>query len=313
MIMHVAQDQKSAVVVSFPRDLVVGLPKCENGGPAQGQPINTTLYYGGLSCTVDTVSKLTGLRIDFAAMITFTGVIAMSNAVGGVDVCVTEPIWDPYTGLNLPAAGTYPLAGADALAFLRSRHGVGDGSDLGRIGSQQVFLSSLVRKIKDDGTLTDWTKLYGIATAATQNITLSEHFKQVDTLVSIALVLKKIPLENIVFVRYPSKTGGTGIYAGKVQPITAQADALFNYIKADQPFQLDANAVGGREGIGLDPRPQRTGALGFAVDGSVGLTRSVRHGDPDRTRDAAAGALRSVGPVGRAAHLFRGLRVLAIG
>ncbi len=118
-----------------------------------------------------------------------------------------------------------------------------------------MFLSSLVRKIKDDGTLTDWTKLYSIATAATQNITLSEHFKQVDTLVSIALVLKKIPLENIVFVRYPSKTGGTGIYAGKVQPITAQADALFNYIKADQPFQLDANAVGGRRGSGstLDP------------------------------------------------------------
>jgi LCP family protein required for cell wall assembly len=255
MIMHVAQDQKSAVVVSIPRDMVVPLPKCENGGPAQGQPINTTLYYGGVSCTVDTVQKLTGLRIDFAAMITFGGVIAMSSAVGGVDVCVTEPISDPYTGLNLPAAGTYSLAGADALAFLRSRHGVGDGSDLGRISSQQVFLSSLVRKIKDDGTLTDFTKLYGIATAATQNITLSENFKRLDTLVSIASVLKKIPLENIVFVRYPSKTGGTGMYAGKVQPITSQATALFDFIKSDQPFQLDANAVGGRRGAGstLDP------------------------------------------------------------
>jgi LCP family protein required for cell wall assembly len=255
MIMHVAQDQKSAVVVSIPRDMVVPLPKCENGGPAQGQAINTTLFYGGVSCTVDTVQALTGIRIDFAAMITFTGVIAMSTAVGGVDVCITEPIVDPYTGLNLPAAGTYALQGHDALAFLRSRHGVGDGSDLGRIGSQQVFLSSLVRKIKDDGTLTDFTKLYGIAQAATQNITLSENFKRLDTLVSIAAVLKKIPLENIVFVRYPSKTGGTGIYAGKVQPLTAQATALFDFIKADQPFQLDANAVGGRRGSGstLDP------------------------------------------------------------
>jgi LCP family protein required for cell wall assembly len=255
MIMHVAQDQKSAVVVSIPRDMVVPLPKCENGGPAQGQAINTTLFYGGVSCTVDTVQALTGIRIDFAAMITFTGVIAMSTAVGGVDVCITEPIVDPYTGLNLPAAGTYALQGHDALAFLRSRHGVGDGSDLGRIGSQQVFLSSLVRKIKDDGTLTDFSKLYGIAQAATQNITLSENFKRLDTLVSIAAVLKKIPLENIVFVRYPSKTGGTGIYAGKVQPLTAQATALFDFIKADQPFQLDANAVGGRRGSGstLDP------------------------------------------------------------
>jgi len=119
MIMHVAQDQKSAVVVSIPRDMVVPLPKCEKGGPAQGQPINTTLSYGGVSCTVDTVQALTGIRIDFAAMITFQGVIAMSTAVGGVDVCVTEPIIDPYTGLNLPAAGTYSLQGYDALAFLR--------------------------------------------------------------------------------------------------------------------------------------------------------------------------------------------------
>ena len=55
MLMHVAEDKQSATVVSFPRDLVVPLPACENGGPAGGQPINVTLYYGGLSCTVDTV------------------------------------------------------------------------------------------------------------------------------------------------------------------------------------------------------------------------------------------------------------------
>ena len=69
--------------MSIPRDMVVPLPKCENGGPAQGQPINTTLYYGGVPCAVATVEKLTGLRIDFAGMITFQGVIAMSTAVGG--------------------------------------------------------------------------------------------------------------------------------------------------------------------------------------------------------------------------------------
>jgi LCP family protein required for cell wall assembly len=259
MIMHVAQDQKSAVVVSIPRDMVVPLPKCENGGPAQGQPINTTLYYGGVPCAVATVEKLTDLRIDFAGMITFQGVISMSNAVGGVDVCITEPLFDPYTGIDLPTAGTHTLMGFDALAFLRSRHGVGDGSDLGRIGSQQVFLSSLVRKIKDDGTLTDLTKLYPLATAATQNITLSENFKKLDTLVSIAMVLKNIPLENIIFVQYPSRTGGTGIYAGKVQPIDAQADALFEYLRNDVPFQLDAKALDGAHGGStIDPNAPTT-------------------------------------------------------
>lgn len=252
MLLHVAQDQKSAVLVSIPRDMVVPLPRCEDGGPATGLPINETLSYGGLACTVETVQNLTGLPIQFAGLITFNGVIAMSSAVGGVDVCANEPILDPYTGLNLPA-GTSTISGWDALAFLRSRHGVGDGSDLGRISSQQVFLSSLVRKIKSDDTLTDFGKLYSIAQAATQNMTLSENFARLDTLTSIALVLKNIPLQNIAMVQYPSRTGGTGIYLGKVQPITATAKALFDAIKADVPIALDANAIGANGGSQLDP------------------------------------------------------------
>lgn len=252
MILHVAEDRQSATLVSIPRDMVVPLPECENGGPATGEPINTTLFYGGLNCTVMTVQNLTGLRIDFAGLITFDGVIKMSNAIGGVDVCATEAIYDPYTGLNL-AAGTSTISGWKALAFLRSRHGVGDGSDLGRISSQQVFLSSLVRKIKSDGTLTDLAKLYGLAQAATQNMQLSKNFARVDTLVQIALALRSIPLENITMVQYPSTTGGTGIYLGKVQPIESTANALFEAIRNDQPIGLDANAIGANGGSTLDP------------------------------------------------------------
>jgi LCP family protein required for cell wall assembly len=254
MLMHVAQDQKSAVVVSIPRDMIVPIPKCANGGPATGLQINTTLYYGGLPCTVATVENLTGLQIQFAGLITFQGVIAMSDAVGGVDVCINAPINDPYTGLDLPKAGTYTLSGGDALAFLRSRHGVGDGSDLGRISSQQVYLSSLVRKLKSSDTLTNFSKLYSIAQAATQNLTLSENFTHLDTLVSVALVLKKIPLDNIVFVQYPGRTGGTGIYEGKVQPVASTASALFAAIKADKPIGLDSSALGGsHSGSTVDP------------------------------------------------------------
>lgn len=252
LLIHVAADRQSAVLVSIPRDMVVPMPRCENGGPASGLPINETLSYGGLACTVKTVSELTGLEIQFAGLITFDGVIAMSDAVGGVEICASEPINDRYTGLNIPA-GLVTLQGADALAFLRTRHGVGDGSDLGRISSQQVYLSSLVRKIKSDGTLNDFVKLYQVAQAATQNMTLSEGFARPDALVSIALVLKDIPLENIAMVQYPGRTGGTGIYAGKVQPITSTANALFDAIRNDVPIGLDTNAVGANGGSALDP------------------------------------------------------------
>ena len=255
MLLHVAEDHQSATLVSIPRDLMVPLPACENGGPATATSMNTTLFYGGLSCTVDTVENLTGLEIQFAGLITFVGVIEMSNAVGGVDVCIDGDLTDSYVGLNLKA-GTNTLEGATALQFLRSRHGVGDGSDLGRISSQQVYLSSLVRTLKSDETLNDAATVYSLAKAATQNMTLSQNFGRVDILVSIALVLKDIPLENIVMVQYPSTTGVTtpSYYAGKVAPLQAQADALFAALQADTPIALDGDSLdSNHSGSTLDP------------------------------------------------------------
>lgn len=246
MLLHVYADQTSAVAVSFPRDLVVPIPACpkldgKGSYPRMSaQPINVTLTYGGLACTVLTVEKLTGLKIPYAGLITFNGVIQMSTAVGGVPVCVNAPIVDRYSGLNLPKAGNYTLEGVQALQFLRTRHGVGDGSDLGRISSQQVFLSSLVRTIKSNQTLTNLPKLFAIGQAATSNMQLSDSMANLNTLVSMSLVLKDIPLEKITFVQYPSTTDVGGIYTGKVAPIRDQAAALVQKLTTDQPFTLDA-------------------------------------------------------------------------
>ncbi len=257
MLLHVSEDQTNAVAVSFPRDLVVPIPSCPQAdgtgtnSAMSARPINETLYYGGLPCTVLTVEALTGLDIQFAGLITFNGVIQMSDAVGGVDVCVDAPIKDRYTGLNLPEAGTYTLSGADALAFLRTRHGVGDGSDLTRISSQQVYLSSLVRTLKSGETLGDPLKIYNLAKAATANMTLSQGFSNLDTLASIALALKDIPLESVTFVQYPGTTGADGVYSGKVAPVKAKAQELFDLIESDTPFALAA--VGDDKGSTLDP------------------------------------------------------------
>jgi LCP family protein required for cell wall assembly len=261
MLVHVSADQTNAVAVSIPRDMVVPIPSCPAAdgkgsySAMSAMPINNTLAYGGLPCTVLTVQALTGLQIPFAALITFDGVIQMSDAVGGVPVCVNGPMHDAYSGINLPAAGNYTLSGAQALAFLRSRHGVGDGSDLGRISSQQVYLSSLVRTVKSNDTLTNFTKLYGLAQAATSSMTLSDSLKNLNTMVSLALVLKKIPPSNITFVQYPGTTGVGGVYAGKVAPLAGPAAALFAKIKADQPFSLDSGT-----GRGSVPDPNAPAA-----------------------------------------------------
>ena len=251
MLLHVSQDQTNAVAISFPRDMVVGIPECawdDGSGDVKGystEPLNVALYYGGLPCVAQTIELLTGLPIQFAGMITFQGVIAMSDAIGGVDVCVTGPVVDEDTGLNLPEAGTYNLSGFYALAFLRTRGAVGDGSDLTRISSQQVFLSALVRKLKSDQTLGDVKKVYNLANAAFANMTLSSSLANVTTMTSIALALKDIPLERVTFVQYPGTTGNTdGIYAGKVKPNTVLGDEMMELIAADQPFRLDAAGDG---------------------------------------------------------------------
>jgi LCP family protein required for cell wall assembly len=250
IIVHVSEDHSRAVAVSVPRDMVIPIPSCprEDGSGMNAamaaQPINVALYYGGLACAVLTAENLTGLKIDYAGLITFDGVASLATAIGGVDVCVNAPVNDPYTGLNFPEKGTYNISGWEALAFLRSRHGVGDGSDLGRISSQQVYLSSLVRKVQDEGVLLDPAKVYGLASVAANSMTLSNSLSNLDTMVAMALVLKDIPRENIMFVQYPSTTGLGGVYAGKVAPLPDLADALFTAIINDAPFRLDKDATG---------------------------------------------------------------------
>ncbi len=250
ILLHVSQDQKNIVAVSIPRDLIVPIPSCPradgNGSYSamSGMPINNSMSYGGLPCTVLTVEQLTGLEIPFAGVITFKGVVAMSNAVGGVTVCTNGPVIDRRAdGLNLPRAGEYTLKGRDALGFLRTRHGVGDGSDLGRISNQQVFMSALVRKVQDEGTLGDPAALYRIATVATQSMTLSNSLKNANTMISMARVLQGMDLSRVLFVQYPSFYG-SGANVNRVVPDNARAEALFAKIRADEPFALAEDSVG---------------------------------------------------------------------
>ena len=238
ILLHVSADHTWATAVSFPRDMVVPHPQCAKGGRAVGLPLNTALSYGGLACVVTVVEAFTGTTIQFAGLITFDGVIDMSDAVGGVNVCTTGPMIDKYSGIDLPTAGNHLLEGTVALAFLRARHGIGDGSDLGRISSQQVYLSALVRKMEASGTLSNPLIVYKIASAATSNMQLSSSLDSVPTMISIASTLKNIPPSHVTFVQYPGTTGGTGIFSGKVQPNLSLGRQLFSLINSDQPFTL---------------------------------------------------------------------------
>ncbi|RFA09872.1 hypothetical protein B7R54_12160 [Subtercola boreus] len=207
ILLHISADHKSAAVISFPRDLMGPVPDCPSPtgdgtvSASDFEIFNSTLSRGGISCTVLTVEALTGLTIPYAAEISFSGVSAMSTAVGGVTVCLASPVVDSFTGLDLEA-GNQNLVGDEALAFVRTRHGVADGSDLGRISNQQVFLSALMRKVTSAGVLANPVTLYQLANAALANMKLSTSLNA-NSMVSIALALKDVDLSKLVFVQYP--------------------------------------------------------------------------------------------------------------
>ena len=262
ILLHISADRKNAVALSFPRDLMVPWPACPStsGGPgylpqSMGQ-INATIANGGAGCTLLTVEKLTGVTIPYLAMINFKGVIEMSNAIGGVEVCVAKDIHDTYTFLDLKK-GKHVLQGLEALQFLRTRHGVGDGSDLSRISNQQVFLTSLIRKVRSDGVLTNPVKLYSLANAAVRNMTLSSSLADLGTMVAIGGALKNIPLEKITFLQVPSRGGLPAPYSGRVMPVYEKANVLFQKLANDEPL-LIAKAQPGTGAVLETPAPTAT-------------------------------------------------------
>lgn len=247
IVIHVSADHSKATVVSLPRDLVIPHPQCTDPQTNQvyaamaAQPLNTAYARGGLSCVVGTVENLTGLNIPYAALFSFEGTVKMADAVGGVPVCVNKAIDDPDAGLKLKK-GVTVVTGRTALAYLRSRHGVGDGSDLSRIASQQAYMSSLMRTMTSAGTLSNPTKLYGLASAAADSITLSESLADPDTMVQMALAVKSVGLNHMVFVQYP--TAADPVNPNKVVPSTELASVLMQRVQQDKAIALDKDALG---------------------------------------------------------------------
>jgi LCP family protein required for cell wall assembly len=233
MVVHVAADRSNATVMSIPRDTVTLLPACRTPKGAQVPPrtaqINSSLAYGP-GCTVAAVHQLTGIPIDHFVMVDFSGVIAMSDAVGGASVCVTNSVYDPYSHLKL-TKGRHTLKGLGALEFVRSRHAFGDGSDLGRTYAQHLFLSAVIRNLKSAGTLTRPTTLYSLADAATKALTVDTGLADIPRLLALAVDLDKVPTDRITFTTMPNLTDPAN--RDRVVPAPS-AQGLFDAIAADR-------------------------------------------------------------------------------
>lgn len=210
MVVHIDAGRTTATVVSIPRDTLVTRPSCplESGGStavSYGAMFNSAYAVGGPVCAVKTVESITDVRMDHYIEIDFSGFAKLVNALGGVTVTTDEDIDDDDSHLNLKA-GTHHLDGKQALALARTRHGIGDGSDLGRIGLQQKLVKALLEQISSTSLLTSPAKLYSVADAITGSLTTDTGLDSLTELMSLGESLKGLAADDVRTVIMPVVT-----------------------------------------------------------------------------------------------------------
>ncbi|MGX1676375.1 LCP family glycopolymer transferase [Streptomyces sp. NPDC055400] len=236
ILLHISADHKSAIAVSLPRDLMVHLPSCRAHGGTRTDPTFSMFNYafeqGGSACTIRTVEKLTGIRINHHMVVDFSGFKDMVDAVDGVEVCLKEPMNDHAARLKLPA-GKQTLDGEQALGFVRARKSLGNGSDTARMDRQQQFLGALVNKVQSNQVLLNPTKLYPVLDAATSSLTTDPGLASLRGLYNLVRGIRDIPTERVQFLTVPRRSY---VYnANRDQLVQPAAEQLFTRLRTDAP------------------------------------------------------------------------------
>ncbi|MET7408133.1 LCP family protein [Streptomyces parvulus] len=308
ILLHVSKDRSNATALSIPRDLIVDVPDCpttqEDGTQkvirgTTGVRFNTSLGQDGRtpSCTMRTVTELTGVTPDNFMVADFNAVKTLTSAVGGVEVCLAKDIDDPDSHLKLPA-GEHTVEGEQALAFVRTRHSVGFGGDLSRIQIQQQFLSALMRKLKSNDTLTSPSKMLKLAEAGTEALTVDSQLDSIGKLKDLGLELGKLNTKNLTFTTVPVVDNPAEKVKATVVLKEGPAQQVFDMVANDVSFtevkqkeKKEAAAVAARlKGERSEPSEVRVRVMnGGAPAGSAQQELAYLQTDAGVTKSENAG------------------------
>ncbi|WP_329261646.1 LCP family protein [Actinoallomurus sp. NBC_01490] len=270
ILLHISPNRDHAVAVSFPRDSMVQVPGCTKKNGQKVAPyfgmLNSAFAYAGAPCTWKTIESTTDIHIDHYVKIDFTGFKRVVDALGGVEICVPHAVYDPRANLSLKA-GRQIVKGNDALGYVRTRYGLGDGSDLERIQRQQKFMASVVNKATSSSMFTDPAKMYRFLDAVTKSIATDDKLS-VSAMRKLATSLRGMTAGTVRFVTVP-----TQVYPrdpNRVQWNTAEAKPLFEAIRKDDALPAPAPAPPQAE----QPKPQEVKVR--VVNGSKKVIKDLR-------------------------------------
>ncbi|MGQ4443985.1 LCP family protein [Streptomyces violaceoruber] len=267
ILLHLAAGRDSVTAVSLPRDLMVQVPGCHRPDGSLTEPtlqrFNYAFAAGGSACSIRTVEKLTGIRIDHHVVVDFEGFKEMVDALDGVEVCLRKPVDDKDAKLKLPA-GRVTLDGEQALGYVRARKSLGDGSDTDRMDRQQRFLGALVSKVQSNDVLLNPVKLYPVLDAATSSLTTDPGLASLRDLYDLVRGLRGIPTERVQFLTVPRESYSGD--ANRDQLVQPAAEKLFTRLRTDEPVTVTASrrdSAGGTENSG-EPRATDSPAPTFS-------------------------------------------------
>ncbi|WP_408991170.1 LCP family protein [Streptomyces sp. 1268] len=239
ILLHLAADRKSATAVSIPRDLMVEIPSCRTADDKKTRErftqFNSAFELGGTACTIRTVERMTGIRIDHHMVVDFNGFKDMVDAVDGVEICLKEPINDKDARLELPA-GRQTLNGEEALGYVRARKSLGNGSDTERMERQQQFLGALVNKMQSNGVLLNPTRLYPVLDAATKSLTTDPGLASLRDLYDLVRGMRDVPTEQVQFLTVPRQPYRND--PNRDELVEPDAGDLFKQLREDKPVAV---------------------------------------------------------------------------
>jgi LCP family protein required for cell wall assembly len=305
MIMHISSDRTRVEMLSIPRDTTVDIPSCPTSSGGETSPVYTSKFNAafaqgvmtggdvesGALCTMQTIESITDVRMNGFVVVDFAGFEKMVDALGGVELCIPEDVDAPKADHLVLSAGVQELDGDTALKYARARtgQGLGDGSDLGRIGRQQELLAAVARQVLSAGTLADPTKSLKFLGAVTGSMTMSSNFASIQGLAGLAYSARNVRPDTIAFMTAPYAYDPNN--AANVL-LTDEADEVWDNLRNDEPLSdaiedepSDDAKDGAKDGDGGDATDE-AGATGQDAEASDDVDATpVADDDPGATED----------------------------